>query len=186
MTVRNCQNRRNEVSLIVGNLAAAIAAKKQREATPHTPLYARTWRRQFVVEVYRNLGSSYFRRAYNMTYESFCHLHHKRSPGIKAAARVLRKYQLRGLQSSISKPPPVPNGPIPSSIRLACALRYFAGGSPYDLMSVYGVSHTIILDSVWCVVEAINQLRSPRGKEDRAGLYQKILTLYTELHNCDY
>jgi hypothetical protein len=25
-------------------------------------------------------------------------------------------------------------------------------------MSVYGVSHTIILDSVWCVVEAINQV----------------------------
>jgi len=25
-------------------------------------------------------------------------------------------------------------------------------------MSVYGVSHTIILDSVWCVVEAVNQL----------------------------
>jgi hypothetical protein len=25
-------------------------------------------------------------------------------------------------------------------------------------MSVYGVSHTIILDSVWCVVEAVNQV----------------------------
>jgi hypothetical protein len=31
MTV-NRQNRRNEVSLIVGNLAAAIAAKNEREA----------------------------------------------------------------------------------------------------------------------------------------------------------
>ena len=41
MTV-NRQNRRNEVSLIVGNLAAAIAAKNEREATPHTPGYART------------------------------------------------------------------------------------------------------------------------------------------------
>ena len=38
MTV-NRQNRRNEVSLIVGNLAAAIAiaAENEREATPHTP-----------------------------------------------------------------------------------------------------------------------------------------------------
>jgi hypothetical protein len=25
-------------------------------------------------------------------------------------------------------------------------------------MSVYGVSHTIILDSLWCVIEAINQV----------------------------
>jgi hypothetical protein len=60
MTV-NRQNCRNEVSLIVGNLAAAIAAENEREATPHTPGYARTRRRQFVVEVYRNLGPSYFR-----------------------------------------------------------------------------------------------------------------------------
>jgi len=49
MTVRNRQNRRNEVSLIVGNLAAAIAAKNEREATPHTPRYAHTQRRQFLV-----------------------------------------------------------------------------------------------------------------------------------------
>ena len=45
MTV-NRQNRRNEVSLIVGNLAAAIAAKNEREATLHTPGYARTRCRQ--------------------------------------------------------------------------------------------------------------------------------------------
>ena len=129
MTVRNRQNHWNEASLIVGNLAAAIAAKKEREATPHTPRYTRTRLRQFVVEVYRNLGPSYFRRVYRMSYESFCHLHHKLSPGIKAAVRVLRKYQQRGLQSSISKPPPFPNGPIPTSIRLACMMTWFSLGT---------------------------------------------------------
>jgi len=108
-----------------------------------------------------------------MTYESFCHLHHKLSPGIKAAVRVLTKYQLRGLQSSISKPPPIPNGPTPTSICLACALRYFAGGSPYDLMSVYGVSPTIILDSVWCVVEAVNQLREFHIEYPKSATEQK-------------
>ena len=56
MTV-NRQNRQNEVLLIVGKLAAAIAAENEREATPHTPGYARTRRRQFVVEVYRVLES---------------------------------------------------------------------------------------------------------------------------------
>jgi hypothetical protein len=45
MTV-NCQNCQNEVSLIVGKLAAAIAAENEREATPHTPGYARTRHRQ--------------------------------------------------------------------------------------------------------------------------------------------
>jgi hypothetical protein len=34
----------------------------------------------------------------------------------------------------------------------------FAGGSAYNIMSVYCVSHTIILDSVLCVVEATNQV----------------------------
>jgi hypothetical protein len=55
-------------------------------------------------------------------------------------------------------PPPIPNERVPPSVQLACALRYFAGGSAYNIMSVYGVLHTIILDSVWCVVEAINQV----------------------------
>jgi hypothetical protein len=43
MTV-NRQNRRNEVSLIVGNLAAAIAAKNEREEIPHTPGYQLWWK----------------------------------------------------------------------------------------------------------------------------------------------
>jgi hypothetical protein len=54
------------------------------------------------------------------------------------------------------KPPPIRNGRISSSVRLACALRYFAGGSPYDLVGVYGILHTDVVDSVWHVVEAVN------------------------------
>ncbi len=38
----------------------------------------------------------------------------------------------------------VPNGRISKSVRLACALRYFAGGSPYNIMCKYGVSHSNI------------------------------------------
>ena len=36
------------------------------------------------------------------------------------------------------------------------ALRYFAGGCPYDIMLVHGVSHQSVFDSVWGVVDAIN------------------------------
>jgi hypothetical protein len=39
---------------------------------------------------------------------------------------------------------------------LACALRYFAGGSPYDIMAKYGISHASVLESIWVVVEAVN------------------------------
>jgi len=41
-------------------------------------------------------------------------------------------------------------------VRLACALRYIAGGLPYDIMAKYGISHTDVMDSVWYVVIAVN------------------------------
>ena len=43
-------------------------------------------------------------------------------------------------------------------MRLAIAIRYFAGASPYNIMVKYGVSHTSVFESVWIVVEAVNQL----------------------------
>jgi hypothetical protein len=107
-----------------------------------------------------------------MTYESFLQLHDKLSDGITQAACA---HKLRWLAEAMPgnrrgnclpkkgranyKPPPVPNGVVATSVRLACALRYFAGGSPCDLMGKYGISHTQVLDSVWNVVEAINRLR---------------------------
>ncbi len=48
------------------------------------------------------------------------------------------------------------NGSVTTSVRLACALRYFAGGLPYDIMVKYGLSHASVYGSVWAVVEAVN------------------------------
>jgi hypothetical protein len=48
------------------------------------------------------------------------------------------------------------NGLIPTSARLSCALWYFAGGSPYDILVVHGMSHTEVFTSVWNVVDAVN------------------------------
>ncbi len=53
--------------------------------------------------------------------------------------------------------PDPPNGRIPSSVRLAVALRYFAGGSIYDLAPLYGVCETEVKYSIWYVVEAIGR-----------------------------
>jgi hypothetical protein len=39
----------------------------------------------------------------------------------------------------------IPNGRIVPDVRLACAIRWFCGASPYDLMSTYGIGHTLIL-----------------------------------------
>ena len=50
------------------------------------------------------------------------------------------------------------NGPITTCVRLACALRYFAGASSYDIMAKYGISKKSVSESVWAVVEAVNNL----------------------------
>ena len=96
--------------------------------------------------------------------------------GIRENARRLQKYTNRGLQGGNYLPPPIPNGPVCMSVRLACALRYFAGGSPYDIMSVYGVSHTIVHDSVWCVIKAVNQLPNFHIEYPRSLAQQMTIT----------
>jgi len=53
-------------------------------------------------------------------------------------------------------PPQARNGPVSTSVRLACTLRYFAGGSPYDIMAKYGISHASVYESIWTVIEAVN------------------------------
>ena len=50
-----------------------------------------------------------------------------------------------------------PNGLISPDVRLACAIRWFAGGSTYDTMSTFGISHTETINSYWYVVDAIFQ-----------------------------
>jgi hypothetical protein len=50
----------------------------------------------------------------------------------------------------------VPNGPITPSVRLACALCYFAGGSPCDFMTTYCIGYTGMMQSIWYVVDAIH------------------------------
>jgi DDE superfamily endonuclease len=51
----------------------------------------------------------------------------------------------------------IPNGCIVPDVRLAFAIRWFCGASPYDLMSTYGIGHTDTINSCWYVIDAINQ-----------------------------
>ena len=142
--------------------------------------------RRTVHDIYLCLGPTYFRKAYRMTYESFLVLHSKLHIGIVHAEKLSRgardenfvrrsnnpdatraakkgnyhpKNKTNCQSYSQYKSPPIPNGQVSTKVRLACAIRYFAGGSPYDLMGKYGVSHTVVLNSVSFVVEAINQLK---------------------------
>jgi hypothetical protein len=90
-----------------------------------------------------------------MSYDSFWVLHSKLENEIKNAVEDRRR-QLGGC-SEHTNAPPVPNGHISTSVRLAIAIRYFAGGSPYDLCSVYGISHSSLHESVWIIVDVVNK-----------------------------
>jgi hypothetical protein len=42
------------------------------------------------------------------------------------------------------------------NVRVACAIRFFAGTSVHELISVYGASQTYVYDSVGLVIDAVN------------------------------
>jgi hypothetical protein len=155
------ESKRDRYSLIIK--AAALAARYRKVKQNRLRGSARKRARRTVEEVYECLGPLYFRRAYRMSYASFWKLHNKVAPKIIEAFQQYRRYRRKGgrkgRKGGVFKPPPIPNGAISTSVRLALALRYFAGGSPYDLMVKYGVSHSSVFDSVWIVVEAIKNQR---------------------------
>ena len=46
---------------------------------------------------------------------------------------------------------------IPSTIRLSAAIRYFAGGSVYDIACMHGISVRQVYTSAWRVVDTVNK-----------------------------
>jgi hypothetical protein len=82
-----------------------------------------------------------FNRAYRMKYEAFVKLVGHLTPHIPRPAEKFKN---------------CPNGHIPNELKLAVALRYFAGGSVHDIKIAHGVSKTVVYDSVWVVVNAVN------------------------------
>jgi hypothetical protein len=91
--------------------------------------------------IYEMLGPYFFKRAYRMSYESFIVLTHELKPYMRE--RNFSKAKI--------------NGPIYHSTRVACAIRYFAGGSSYDIATTFGISIAEVFFSIWEVVDALNQ-----------------------------
>ena len=91
----------------------------------------RVW--QSVHDVYCCLVNSYFQRAYRMSYTSFWSLHTKLATRINRARLALHRYVAhgggRGRKGGKFKLLPIQNGQVTTSVRLACALQYFAGGN---------------------------------------------------------
>ena len=49
-----------------------------------------------------------------------------------------------------------PNGPITLTVRLACGIRFFAGGDAYDIACMFGISHSSVFENIDIVIESIN------------------------------
>ena len=71
-------------------------------------------------------------------------------------ASMLRAYIIAASGKKQGSQNYIPNGPISTDVRLACALRWFAGGSIYDIMTTYGIGHTDTIESCWYVVDEVN------------------------------
>jgi hypothetical protein len=102
-------------------------------------------------QVYKQLVDCFFRRAYRLTYATFEVLE-------SLLRRLILKLSRKFVSSSSnrSRTQNGPNGIISPSVRLACAIRYFAGGSPYNLITKFGIGYSDFFRNVWIVVEAIN------------------------------
>ena len=119
-------------------------------------------------ESFARLGTAGFRRVYRMYYESFSKLHTILQPGMDAIIRrgnlernldrANKKRHISDKRNRVNmKLPPVVNGPITTSMRLGIALRFFKGCPSYDVHDIFGVSHASVIESIWIVVQAVNE-----------------------------
>ena len=114
--------------------------------------------RKRIERIHRELGGNHFRRAFRMSYEDFQELCRLLNPRLDAL-------QLNNGQRDWG-----PNGRIANSIRVACAIRYFAGGAVYDILTVFGISESSLYASISMVVDAVNscpqfELKYPENEE---------------------
>jgi hypothetical protein len=165
--------------------AAALAAarvvqwrheQRRRRRPVRRRIGAHRRSRNQVEDIYQQLGPTNFKKAYRVKYHSIKRLAQKLQNGIIEFSLVRRQ---RNHHSSLSTPERkyryVPNGPITPSDRLACALRYFAGGSPYDIITSYCIGYADMITSVWYVVDAINayskfQISYPADHEEQRAI----------------
>ena len=143
------QSRQRQTRLVFATCAALISSASEifgldASRNQEPPGCHRNRKRRSVRSVHHELGPYYVRRAYRMTSASFWRLCTLLAPYIKT--KVKKKFGRPGAK----------NGLIPISSRVSSALRYFAGGSTYDISVVHGIGVTDVFRSVWQVVDAVN------------------------------
>jgi DDE superfamily endonuclease len=103
-------------------------------------------KRKYVNDIFNELGPYYVRRAYRMEAASFWKL-----------CQLLRPFLTKVNNKDKPWKNGAKNGLIPLPTKISVALRYFAGGSPYDISLVHGIGYTDVFRCVWSVVDAVNK-----------------------------
>lgn len=143
-------NRLNLLTITTASLAAAFPEEIGFENDEHSPgsRYGKSPNkrtRRSVTSIFHEQGTSYVRRAYRMHEHSFWKLLATLQPHMKT--KKSDKKLKRGAA----------NGFITPAARLSSALRCFAGGRPDDIALVHGISHSAVFQSVWEIVDAVNE-----------------------------
>jgi hypothetical protein len=105
------------------------------------------------------LCNSMYRRVYKMTYPDFKKLCNILTPCINHS---ICSNTTRGWTS---------NDPKTIEVRVACAIRYFAGGSFIDNMLVYGISELFFDESAVLLVEALMENDCPELRNNYKRLF---------------
>jgi hypothetical protein len=137
-------------------LSSPVILESPEEGYVSTPLIRRY--RKTIEGLLEEYGERHFERAYRMSFTTFCDLHSLLHTSLLSEAPP--NHHTGGLRRICTK------------IRLAAAIRYFAGGSVWDIMISHGMSRTETYDSVWMVVDAVNNqlpmLVYPASKEEQS------------------
>jgi hypothetical protein len=142
----------NAAAVVVVEHVLLLRIRKKRRLMKQRRWNCRIRQRRSVLEIFDQLGDPYFRRAYRMSYSSFGHLARMLSEGIGSYWLLSRRKNPRWSR-------------IMSAMAELCqkfvlrALRWFAGGSAYDIMTTFGISHSEVSTSAWFVVQAVNTLQ---------------------------
>lgn len=137
--------------VVAATLAATMSllpfkTRRRRRRSNRHGTVARYRLRRSVESVYHAVGDRKFRAGHRMSYADFQQLCLLLDPHLNELTSRGNGPLRRGGA----------NGRIANSVRVACALQFFAGGKGYDLVPLYGISRALFFESILMVVEAIN------------------------------
>ena len=142
---------RREQRLLMTALVLDILADDANAKYPKGRCHSKTIRRtrKSVPGMWDELGQ-YARKSYRMSWDTFQLLHET------LEEKLIEEFGFKEEGEALY----IPNGAIPTLLRLSAALRFFAGGAVYDIMLTHGLSKSSVYKSIYGVVNVVNREKS--------------------------